>query len=283
MFNANGKKFLSTIQKSTNTYIWWNWSSTFLRIFGSDNACNAAYRGIDEYIQEQLQNQKHTINVPIPQGEYRSFHLNTNQFVDTFSGSLRQCLRNTNTLKEMNDEKSVIEIDLKKKVIRISGEEMSVKSCENRVRQYLATLTDATSSKTTTNTSDCPLCCDTCDTPYALQQCGHVYCRGCLTNFFETKIDPTLSLKEFRLTCPVDKCESACLIRDIKSILGAEKTLRLARIALQIYLRQPGVDLAQCVGIDCSQVSFIEKIHVVLHCICLQGLSSVKEPSTVYM
>lgn len=161
-------------------------------------------------------------------------------------------------MKELSEGDTTIEIDMKKRMIRISGDDNSVKSCENRVRQYLATLGDDKSSKATTAKNECPLCCATCDFPYALQECGHVYCRECLINFFESKIDPTLSLKEYQLVCPVDKCGSKCLIRDIKSILGAEKTPRLARIALQIYLRQPTVDLTQCFGIDCDQVSFIE-------------------------
>lgn len=173
------------------------------------------------------------------------------------SGLLRQCLRNTSTVKELSAEDATIEIDIRKRVIRISGDDHSVKICENRVRQYLATLTPDSSSKTTTAKNECPLCCDTCEFPYALQECGHVYCRSCLMNFFESKIDPTLSLKEYQLVCLVDQCGSKCLIRDIKSILGAEKTPRLAKIALQIYLRQPKVDLAQCFGIDCNQVSFI--------------------------
>jgi hypothetical protein len=73
MFNANGKKFLQSLQESTNTYIWWNWSSTFLRIFGNDNSSNEAYRKIDEFIQDQLQNRKHMINISIPQGLLKYF------------------------------------------------------------------------------------------------------------------------------------------------------------------------------------------------------------------
>lgn len=68
LFSSDGKKFLSSVQESTKTYIWWNWSSTFLRIFGTDNASNTAYRQIDEFIQKRLRNRKETVNVPIPQG-----------------------------------------------------------------------------------------------------------------------------------------------------------------------------------------------------------------------
>lgn len=68
MFSPDGKKSLQTIQESTNTYIWWNWSSTFLRIYGNDDASNLAYRKIDEFIQDRLENRKDTIKIIIPQG-----------------------------------------------------------------------------------------------------------------------------------------------------------------------------------------------------------------------
>jgi hypothetical protein len=142
-----------------------------------------------------------------------------------------------------------------KKVIRICGEEARVKICQDCIHQYLSTLEQKTSITKKSNNIECPICCDTCDSPYTLQQCGHTYCRGCLTQFFETHFDSTLSLKQFKLCCLVDKCNSSCLIRDIKSILGPDKMIRLAKAAFQIYVKQPDADLAQCVGIDCTQVS----------------------------
>jgi hypothetical protein len=76
MFSPDGKKFLQTIQESTKTYIWWNWSSTFLRIYGNDTSSNEAYRKIDQFIQDRLQNRQYVSNLSIPQGliEYIFFN-----------------------------------------------------------------------------------------------------------------------------------------------------------------------------------------------------------------
>jgi len=68
MFNANGKKFLQSLQERTKTYIWWNWSSTFLRIFGEDDASNQAFKEVYTFIQDTIANSKHPISIPIPQG-----------------------------------------------------------------------------------------------------------------------------------------------------------------------------------------------------------------------
>jgi hypothetical protein len=240
MFSPDGKKCLQTVQESTKTYIWWNWSSTFLRIFGNDNSSNEAYRKIDQFIQDRLQNRQYTSNISIPQG------------------CLRQCLRNTNKIKDLSDEKASVEINMIKRIIRISGEEPAVKRCEERIRQFLGTLKETISTINKSNNMECPFCCCPCESPYTLQQCGHTYCRECLMRYFETRFDPTLSLEQFKITCPTEKCNSSCLIRDIKSILGPEKIIRLAKAAFQVYLKKPNVDLTQCVGIDCAQVSFIE-------------------------
>jgi ATP-dependent RNA helicase DHX8/PRP22 len=237
MFSQEGKKFLQTLQESTETYIWWNWSSTFLRIFGHDNASNQVYREIDQFIQDRLQKRQYVNNLPIPQG------------------CLRQCLRNTNKIKDLNDEKTSIEIIMIKRIIRISGEESAVKKCEQRIREFISTLEQTKLTTNKLNNTECPFCTCPCDSPYALQQCGHTYCRSCLMGYFETRFDPTLSIQAFKITCPIEKCNSPCLIRDIQSILGSEKLIRLAKAAFQIYLKKSGIDLVQCFGIDCAQVS----------------------------
>lgn len=145
-----------------------------------------------------------------------------------------------------------------KRFIRISGDQTKIKLCENQIRQYLTTLEQNSSTINKSNNTACPFCCDTCDSPYKLQQCGHTFCRGCLMNYFETRFDPTMTLKQFKICCPAEKCNSSCLIRDIKSILGADKMIRIAKAAFQIYLKQPKIDLAQCLGIDCIQVCLIK-------------------------
>jgi hypothetical protein len=148
-----------------------------------------------------------------------------------------------------------------KRIIYIYGEEKAAKECEKHVRNQLASLPQLTTTKKTTGNNlsnpDCLFCLGACESPYVLQQCGHMYCRGCLYDFFVTRCDPTLSVNAFKLSCPVDGCNVSCLIRDIKSILGAEKMERVAKAAFQIYLKKPGVDLAQCVGIDCQQVCLL--------------------------
>ncbi|CAF1394380.1 unnamed protein product [Rotaria sordida] len=237
IFDAKGKNFLKNLQERTKTYIWWSWTSTFLRIFGEDDACNQAYKEIDTFIQDVLASRKHPVTIPIPQE------------------SLRPCLKKASEFKKLGNDQASVDINMIKRVIYIYGEEKAVKECENRVRKQLASLPQlATTKKNTSNHPDCPFCMGVCEPPYALQQCGHIYCRGCLYDFFATRCDPTLSVNAFKIYCPVDGCNTPCLIRDIKSILGAEKMERLAKAAFQIYLKQPGVDLAQCIGIDCQQV-----------------------------
>ena len=102
-------------------------------------------------------------------------------------------------------------------------------------------------------------------------------------NFFETSFDSTMTLKQFKLCCPIGTCNSLCLMRDIKSILGADKMIRIAKAAFQIYLKQPKIDLTQCIGIDCIQVCS-SKINFFLKSIYFfKGLSSIKKFIKIYM
>jgi hypothetical protein len=70
IFCPAGKTFLEQLQYRSGTYIWWSWSSTFLRIFGEDRACNKVYREIDEYIQHVLDRLGYSVDIPIPEGQF---------------------------------------------------------------------------------------------------------------------------------------------------------------------------------------------------------------------
>ncbi|CAF4011532.1 unnamed protein product [Rotaria sp. Silwood2] len=69
LFDTTGQCFLQDLQSRTGTYIWWNWKSTLLRIFGEDSACQDAYRQIDAFIQTTLSQREHSISIPIPKGK----------------------------------------------------------------------------------------------------------------------------------------------------------------------------------------------------------------------
>ncbi|CAF1370563.1 unnamed protein product [Rotaria sordida] len=69
LFDAAGLYFLQDLQKRTGTYIWWNWKSTLLRIFGEDSAGQDAHRQIDTFIQTTLSQREHSISIPIPKGK----------------------------------------------------------------------------------------------------------------------------------------------------------------------------------------------------------------------
>jgi hypothetical protein len=68
LFDRAGSAVLQRIQNETGSYIWWNYSNSFIRIYGDDQAAAIAKKCIDEYIQNTLTNKKHTITLDIPAG-----------------------------------------------------------------------------------------------------------------------------------------------------------------------------------------------------------------------
>lgn len=167
-------------------------------------------------------------------------------------------------LRELGDEKVTVTIDVIKRIVSVSGDKEAVLKCEQNVKHLLERLvpvaihSTATAWQTTTmkiNTQClCTICMCELDSPYSLQQCGHTFCRLCLMMYFESHFDSTMTADAFKLCCPFNKCSVACVIRDIVSILGNDKTARLAKIAFKICIRSTKNDLVQCVGNNCEQV-----------------------------
>ncbi|CAF4504213.1 unnamed protein product [Rotaria socialis] len=241
IFSAAGKKFLINLQDRTNTYIWWNWSSAQLTIFGEENDRNNVYREIDIYIQKALPKRVYSISIRIPEG------------------CARQCLERSSEIYELGNEKAKVRINMIKQRITVRGNRTAVTECEQKVNNILGkvVLTSVESATKTIMATDiehiCLICADNFNEPYSLQQCGHKFCHSCLSDYFETHFDTTMNSETFKLRCPSSDCNKICLIRDIQSIVGFDKMALLATIAYKIHIREPKNDLAQCVGINCNQ------------------------------
>ena len=70
IFDRAGKSALKHIQNETGSYIWWNVPNSFIRLFGSDEACGRAKERIDEYIKRALIDQKHTVIMKVPSSKF---------------------------------------------------------------------------------------------------------------------------------------------------------------------------------------------------------------------
>ena len=179
-----------------------------------------------------------------------------------FEGCLRQCIQNSSAIRELSTKRTRVVINMIKHLIVVSGVREAVTDCEHKIKQFIDKF-ESYSSRVNMNSSTtiimnmkniCSVCeCDF-DSPYTLEQCGHTFCRPCLSAYFDGYFDMTLSLDSFKLSCPFHQCNEVCLIRDIVSVVGFERMNRLALIAFQIFVRRTDSDLVQCTGIDCKQV-----------------------------
>ncbi|CAF1038377.1 unnamed protein product, partial [Didymodactylos carnosus] len=69
ILNRKGTQELQRIQDKTGSYIWWCYSKSFVRIYGSDQACRDTVKQIDDYINEILAKRFEAI-LNIPDGEW---------------------------------------------------------------------------------------------------------------------------------------------------------------------------------------------------------------------
>ncbi|CAF3634772.1 unnamed protein product [Rotaria socialis] len=256
IFDVTGKTFLQKVQDRTGTYIWWDWRSTFLRIFGNDQASNKAYQEINDYIHETLDQNKYSVPIRIPEG------------------CIRQSIEQSSELRRMGNEEVKVTIDVLKRLIIINGDKNKVLECERKIKdrlgsylpEYVHTTTTAADFQhlaiPTNEERVCSICLSGFKSPYYLQPCGHTFCRLCLQNYFEN----IYNTDALHLCCPLDTCKVECVIQDIEAILGFEKMSCLAKIAFQIYIGRQESDLSQCIGNNCDQVYRPSQYSSSYHC-----------------
>ncbi|CAF2857190.1 unnamed protein product, partial [Rotaria sp. Silwood2] len=238
IFDRAGTKVLQQIQNETGTYIWWNYSSSFVRIYGSDQASAIARKRIDEHIRDMLNNKNCTLALDIPP-DY-----------------IRQVLKMSATYQETIGKELNVEINIlvAKRQIRIVGKEQDVVKCEEKIKKsWSAILVEQQSSSKSLPVAtavECPICCEMAN--YFLQACGHAYCLNCLKTQLSTKFDTTLSNESLKIKCMIPTCDSAFLLRDIKTIIDPSNMPKLARASFEAYLKTDK-DIGQCMGTDCKQ------------------------------
>ncbi|CAF3768452.1 unnamed protein product [Rotaria sp. Silwood1] len=239
IFDRAGTKILQEIQNETGTYIWWNYSNSFVRIYGSDQASELAKNRIDEYIRDIINNKKCTIMLDIPFGYIRQVLKTSATYQETIA-------------KEFNVEISILDV---RRQIRIVGKEKDVLKCEETIKKTWTTTPveqqTATKLVIVKTSIECPICCDTAN--YFLQACGHPYCLNCLKMQLSTKFDTTLSNESLKIKCITSECNSTLLLRDIKTIIDPNNMPKLARASLAAYLKTDN-DIVRCMGTDCKQI-----------------------------
>ncbi|CAF1502997.1 unnamed protein product [Adineta steineri] len=226
-FNRAGENVLLKIQNKTGCYIWRNVSNSFIRLFGSDKACELAKDKIDEYIKCALINSKYTITVKIPSNHWAQIR------------SL------TSTDQEFVEKKNDVELSFlsnQHHQIRLTGTKSHVLDCENIINKWLTTFSIGDHSSFAP-TADCSVCLYRSE--YRLQICGHPFCYQCLQIY----LSKYFSGVQAEIQCPKDNCGSLLLLRDIKIILRRvdDGMKKLATASLNAYIITDE-DLIRCPG-----------------------------------
>lgn len=182
-------------------------------------------------------------------------------------GYARQILRTSATYQETIGKKFNVEIStlVIERQIQINGKEENVIKCDEFIKSAWSKLSvEQQISSKQTAVVECPICTNTSN--YYLQACGHPYCLDCLKRLISTKFDTSLSNETLKIKCMMSPCDSAFLLRDIKTIIDTANMSKLARASFQAYLKSDK-DIVQCIGIDCNQVRrkyFFERLEMFL-------------------
>ncbi|CAF1022027.1 unnamed protein product [Rotaria magnacalcarata] len=239
IFNHDIIPILRTIQAKTNTYIACYCFHSLIRIYGDNQAPEAAAKCIDEYIESVMNDKDFTIELKIPKGY------------------LQQVLKLGTYYQDMIGNVFSVKIAISgaKRVVKIIGNQENTEKAEEAIKnlwsEVLAEEQSGPKDDLTTSANECPICCETAN--YNLLDCGHASCLRCLKQELSSKFDTTLSNESLKIKCIMQDCNSVLSLRDIKTIIDPEDMPKLARASFQAFLKTD-TDIVQCIGNDCNQV-----------------------------
>lgn len=117
--------------------------------------------------------------------------------------------------------------------------------------------------RTQSGSNICPICLDRVSLPVTLD-CGHTWCKNCLTNYFLAAIDT----KSFPLNCLGNeaRCTHKIPLKIAHMLLSSENFQRLTQTSFLTYINSRPSEFHYCPTPDCQQVYRTAPPDTVLQC-----------------
>ncbi|CAF0941443.1 unnamed protein product, partial [Didymodactylos carnosus] len=143
IFSTSGKEFLTQTQHETQTYIWWDWESAVVRIYGDEESMVRAYSKIDAYVNNELSSNKRSVFIPMP------------------PDCTIQHLKKSYAFRYLDKGKVKIDIEPLQKLISIRGDQSIIDEYVKKVTVVLSRLsrTSADSDRRFAIDNNSCLCC----------------------------------------------------------------------------------------------------------------------------
>ncbi|KAJ9177545.1 hypothetical protein P3X46_012754 [Hevea brasiliensis] len=237
LFSRQGINLMKSIQRETKTYILFDRWNFKLRIFGSsDNVAFAQQKLIQSLLtyHESRRLEIHLRGGTLPPDMMK-------KVVKKFGPDLYG-------LKERVPE-AEFTLSTRGHVIYIHGSTESKQKVEEIIFEIAQTSAD--SAETLDDEATCPICLCEVEDGYRLEDCGHLFCRFCLMEQFESAVK---NLDSFPIGCAREGCRALILLSDIRCLLSGEKMEELFRASVGSFVASSGGTYRFCPTPDCPSV-----------------------------
>jgi actin-related protein len=217
--------FFVQVSRSTGAHVRIDWRKQTICAYGESGPIESAREMVAAELK-RLETQEHTVRLK-----------------DTSVGFFVR--RGIDALKELVGPEAV-DFQPSTRRITITGGEMALHHLTRLVKESA----DQGHTHAATD-SDCPICFCPVSSPCRIG-CDHVYCEGCLVDWFTNAIEN----KEFPLLCIANeaRCERPISIPTIKRLLPQAKMRELLETAAKSYIRTHAADFKYCKTPDCAQI-----------------------------
>ncbi|KHN31399.1 Hypothetical protein glysoja_023053 [Glycine soja] len=237
MLSRDGFSLKNSLQQETGTYILFDRHNLNLRVFGSPNMVALAQEKVIQSLlslHEEKQLEIHLRGRDLPPDLMK-------QMIKNFGPDLHG-------LKERVPGVDLT-LNIRRHIIILHGS----KELKPRVEEIVFEIARSSHHLVERfgNGPSCPICLCEVEDGYRLEGCGHLFCRMCLVEQFESAIK---NQGTFPVCCTHRDCGDPILLTDLRSLLFGDKLEDLFRASLGAFVATSGGTYRFCPSPDCPSI-----------------------------
>ncbi|MQL70537.1 hypothetical protein Taro_002839 [Colocasia esculenta] len=238
LFSRDGVALMKSLEQESRTHILCDKQNLNIRIFGSSMEVAAVENKLVQTLVSLHENKQLEICL-------RGGNLPPNlmkEVVRRFGPDLEE-------LKQQVQGANFL-LNTRRHILSIQGSKEHRTKVEEIINDVVRSIDTGIQVEQRSETA-CAICLCDLEEPHQLEICGHLFCRGCLIEQFESAIR---SRDGFPLCCSQEGCRSPVLLVDLRSLLTNDKLEELFRASVAAFVASSGGTYRFCPSPDCPGV-----------------------------
>uniref|UniRef100_A0A1D1XVN8 RNA helicase n=1 Tax=Anthurium amnicola TaxID=1678845 RepID=A0A1D1XVN8_9ARAE len=236
--SRDGVALMKSLEWESGTHILYDKPNLNVRIFGSPKEVDVVEKKLVKVLLSHHENKQFEIR--LRGGDLPSNFMK--EVVKRFGPDMQG-------LKQWVPEANFL-LNTRRHILSVRGSKEEKKKVDEIITEVLRSI-DSGGLVERPSEAACVICLCELEEAHQLESCGHVFCRGCLIEQFESAIR---SRDGFPLCCSQEGCRSPILLTDLRSLLLNDKLEELFRASLTAYVAFSSGTYRFCPSPDCPGV-----------------------------